>query len=64
MAEFTEGETVYFKLGENGELYLVPPDEWGLDRGVLGHATIDRVDVDSKTIWFSPSLPKAVARRG
>lgn len=61
--EFTSGETVYFRLGEDGNLYVCLPDEMGLDRDVLGHAIIERVDVDTKTIWFTAPLTKAITRR-
>ena len=59
---FTDHEKMYFKLGDDGELYLCEPDPMGLDRGVLGSAVIDRVDPKTNTIWFSTPLPEGVKR--
>ena len=59
---FTDHEKVYFKLGKDGELYIVPPDSMGLDRGVLGHAVIERVDAETNTIWFTSPLPAKVMK--
>jgi hypothetical protein len=57
---FTDGEKVYFRLGPNGKIYIIPPDPLGLDRDVLGSATIDRVDAKTNTIWLSTPLPDSV----
>ena len=59
---FTDHEKMYFKLGEDGELYLVEPDPMGLDRGVLGSSVIDHIDRKTNTIWFSSPIPKAAMR--
>ena len=59
---FTDHETIYFKMGADGELYIVPPDPMGLDRGVLGHAVIESVDVETNTIWFTSPLPASVMK--
>jgi hypothetical protein len=60
--KFADHEKVYFKIGADGEIYIVPPDPMGLDRGVLGHAAIGWVDIETNTIWFTSPLPEGVKR--